>query len=633
MLRNPHIVRVYEMLEFDGGWMGLVMDHIDGQTIEHLVEHHGPLDVVRALRLARQFANGLSEAHDAGMIHRDIKPANLMVEPMPDGEDFAFILDFGVVRLDDEARMTTGFLGTPLFASPEQALMGELDARSDIYSLGATLFYMLTGRAPFESRDSIEALEAHIKQAAPTLAQARPDLRFPRRIEKLLADTLKKAPADRPQSLIEFIQVIESILESPSNPVLDEESGSGDNEFMRTDSSTRIRELGAESTHVGRPTSGQFDRANHDLGRDVGSGTIQGHLHIQDESDGDGHTDATQDGPGANLDEAQFGIEETNPEGFQRPDTAPEGLESARSLVASETIQIMPNASPPVAGLESDHGKTVEAADVSEKLRAQDEPASDETVGVPFARSVRLSSGRHDHSVAVADDQNEVWLIQKNDAKPMLAPAVLVSSLALSDSSIILGQQDGTIGRYDFDSEDFQALYQDVRRATVSAVASSAAGDLVVAGSVSGRVYLFRPDEPDFGWKRLGSGVPVRCVAVAPDASMFCVVRADGSVTVSHGENPRGELTTLQLTDEPIDVTFSRDGHLLAVAYETGEMSIIEVLSGRQLSALPYDCNLPQSLYFSDSNSLYGFESSDGLLQRWNMTLSRPVQFEKTPAR
>ncbi|MGM0557273.1 MAG: WD40 repeat domain-containing serine/threonine protein kinase [Myxococcota bacterium] len=657
MLRNPHIVRVYEMLEFDSGWMGLVMDYIDGQTIEYLVETGGPIPVKRALRLIRQFANGLSEAHDAGMIHRDIKPANLMVEQLPDGEDFAFILDFGVVRLDDEARMTKGFLGTPLFASPEQALMGELDSRSDIYSLGATLFYMLTGRAPFDRHDSLEALEAHIKQKAPTLREVQPDLPFSSRLEQLLADTLKKAPSDRPQDLIEFIQVVESVLEAPSEPMFDGAANSQASieSPYETDNNLDddIAELGAESTRAGRPNSGEFspptDRSFASNSKNefrnrpgTASGLQSRILSMNDADKSEARADSEalsaseaelRDAPAA-FDESQFEMTDTSPSGYDRPQTNPEGLDVARSIVASQTIQIMPERHEPGEGLVAESSETVQASDVAEQLRREEhQSVAEETFGTEFARGVRSSAARHDHDVVLADDQNQVWLLEDDHLRELLAPAVLVTGVAICDGYIFTGQKDGTIGRYNLTSDDFQALYQDVRRAPISAIDCSRSGALVIAGSASGRVYLGRPDTPDFGWMRLKTGAPVEAIAVSQEGGLFGIFRDDRTLTIRNSENPRAEVASLSIDGDPRSAAFSRDGHLLAIAYASDEIAIFEVMSGRKLSSLPYDCDVPQSLYFSHDNVLHGFNSADGRLRRWNLTVSRPVRPEKTVAR
>lgn len=217
-LRNPHIVPFYETLELYGSFIGVVMDLVEGQTLEDLVGTE-PLPQKRALKILRQIANGLHEAHNGGMIHRDLKPENIMVERLPAGDDFVHILDFGIVRVDDGVSMTRGFLGTPLYASPEQAMAGEVDARSDIYALGAVLFFMLTGRPPYLSENVYEILRAHVGAPIPKLNDHSEILYSPE-LEELISKMLAKAPSNRPQSLAHVIEQID-LLQSGFSAVSD----------------------------------------------------------------------------------------------------------------------------------------------------------------------------------------------------------------------------------------------------------------------------------------------------------------------------------------------------------------------------------------------------------------------------
>jgi serine/threonine protein kinase len=214
-LKNPHVVPFYEVLELYDQFVGVVMDYVEGRTLEEVVMRDGPLPIKRALVILRQIANGTHEAHEAGMIHRDLKPDNIMVERMPAGDDFAHILDFGIVRLDDGVSMTQGFLGTPLYASPEQAMAGEIDRRSDIYSLGAILFFVLTGNPPFMSDNVYQILQAHVRKQAPRLSEAFPHRAFPAELEDLVEEMLAKSPTRRPQTLSDVIDRIDEMLDLP----------------------------------------------------------------------------------------------------------------------------------------------------------------------------------------------------------------------------------------------------------------------------------------------------------------------------------------------------------------------------------------------------------------------------------
>ncbi len=207
-LRNPHIVPFYETLELYDTFVGIVMDYVQGDTLELLVQNESPLEIRRVMTLLKQISNGLYEAHAAGMTHRDLKPENFMVEKLPAQGDFLHILDFGIVSVDDGVSLTSGFLGTPLYASPEQAIAGKIDHRSDLYSLGAVLFFMLTGQAPYQSPNVYEILRSHVSAPIPKPSTLRPEV--PEFLDNLTTKLLAKAPADRPSSLAEVIAAIDT---------------------------------------------------------------------------------------------------------------------------------------------------------------------------------------------------------------------------------------------------------------------------------------------------------------------------------------------------------------------------------------------------------------------------------------
>ncbi len=211
-LRNPHVVSVYESMELTKGVFGLMMEYVDGRTLHDLIDQVGRISVHRSLDLVRQIANGLHEAHEAGITHRDLKPANIMIEQLPASGFFVRILDFGIARVVGGAAATQGFLGTPLFASPEQCLGKEVDHRSDIYSLGAVLFMCLTGGPPFTAATSWKVMEQQVYGSAPKVSDVVKSARVTPALDQLVADLLAKLPDERPSDLNEVIQAIDSIL-------------------------------------------------------------------------------------------------------------------------------------------------------------------------------------------------------------------------------------------------------------------------------------------------------------------------------------------------------------------------------------------------------------------------------------
>ena len=200
-LSHPDNVEIYDYGRSEDGTYYYVMEYLPGLSLAELVDRHGPLPPPRAVYLLRQACRALREAHAAGLIHRDIKPSNLFAARRGGMDDVAKLLDFGLVRpaatdhaphLSEEGQV----LGTPLYMSPEQATGGrDLDERSDIYSLGAVAYYLLTGRPPFDEGGAIRTLIAHARD--PVTPPSRLLDGIPDDLERVVLRCLAKDPADR----------------------------------------------------------------------------------------------------------------------------------------------------------------------------------------------------------------------------------------------------------------------------------------------------------------------------------------------------------------------------------------------------------------------------------------------------
>jgi hypothetical protein len=197
MLEHPNIVTVYD-IELLGDSIQMVMSWVEGQDLQHLLEHEGALAPERASLLLNQIAAALDHAHlrERPVLHRDIKPSNIMVGP----NDRVILTDFGIARLMGDVSLTqTGqMVGTPAFMAPEVVQGEDADARADIYALGVVLFQMLTGEAPFRAQTPLALLHAHVNTPPPSPRTAVPGL--PPSVDQVMARALAKDPRQRFQT-------------------------------------------------------------------------------------------------------------------------------------------------------------------------------------------------------------------------------------------------------------------------------------------------------------------------------------------------------------------------------------------------------------------------------------------------
>jgi serine/threonine-protein kinase len=203
-LTHANTVRVYDYGRAEDGSFYYVMEYLDGPTLEALVRESGPLPPGRVVYLLRQVCGALVEAHAAGLVHRDLKPGNITVAALGGQRDVAKLLDFGLVQdlsvaADDRLTRAGTVVGTPAYMSPEQAA-GDLavDARGDVYGLGAVAFFALTGRPPFQGKTLGQLLSAHRCEPPLPLTDVQPDL--PADLAAVVARCLAKDPTDRFQS-------------------------------------------------------------------------------------------------------------------------------------------------------------------------------------------------------------------------------------------------------------------------------------------------------------------------------------------------------------------------------------------------------------------------------------------------
>jgi len=201
-LTHPNTVQIFDYGHADDGTFYYVMEYLAGLTLEQLVRQHGPLPEARAVHFLRQLCGALREAHAVGLIHRDIKPGNVMVCERGGVHDVAKLLDFGLVLPQgvgqDGERLTQegAIAGTPAYVSPEQAGgRQDLNAPSDIYSVGCLAYFLLTGQPPFAGRPAVRMLAAHMYEPPTPLTSRRPEVT--EELQAVVLRCLAKEPGER----------------------------------------------------------------------------------------------------------------------------------------------------------------------------------------------------------------------------------------------------------------------------------------------------------------------------------------------------------------------------------------------------------------------------------------------------
>jgi serine/threonine-protein kinase len=215
---HPGIAAATDFGELPDGSMYLVLEYVAGEPLSAVIER-GPLDLRRALRIARNVLSALAAAHRKGIVHRDVKPPNIMVS---DGDAAVKLLDFGIAHLDDrlagDDRVTRlGLIyGTADYMAPEQASGSPIDARADLYAVGAMLFEMISGRPPFVG-SAFEVLAAHVSTPSPPLGGPAPRS-ITREVNELVAELLAKRPDARPADAKAAIALVDRALASLDRP-------------------------------------------------------------------------------------------------------------------------------------------------------------------------------------------------------------------------------------------------------------------------------------------------------------------------------------------------------------------------------------------------------------------------------
>ena len=202
-LNSPYIITLYELMAHPVGEI-LVLEYVEGETLDNRLRHYGPLSLPEAVRIFEQTLRGVEHIHQMGVVHRDLKPSNIFITH--DGQ--VKLMDFGIARLMDnhDSSQNDTMVGTLLYISPEQINGRETDCRSDVYTLGISLFEAVTGRLPFERTTDYGLMHAHMLENPPRPRHYKRDL--PKELERVILKAIEKEPNSRLQSAAEFHEML-----------------------------------------------------------------------------------------------------------------------------------------------------------------------------------------------------------------------------------------------------------------------------------------------------------------------------------------------------------------------------------------------------------------------------------------
>lgn len=217
-LSHPNIVNVYDVID-EGKFHYIVMELIDGVTLKVYIARKGKLEIKESIGIAIQVAQGIAAAHEQNIIHRDIKPQNMIISR--DGK--VKVADFGIARGVSTQTMTSAAMGSVHYISPEQARGGYSDARSDIYSLGITMYEMVTGRVPYDGDNTVSIALAHLEDAMVPPSVYNPEI--PASLERIILKCTAKKPENRYGSANELIGDLRKALVQPDGEFVKEPAG------------------------------------------------------------------------------------------------------------------------------------------------------------------------------------------------------------------------------------------------------------------------------------------------------------------------------------------------------------------------------------------------------------------------